>query len=39
MIDGKKSMAVLKQIEEHFGKKIKIVDANEIDELEEMGKR
>ncbi|XP_015908282.1 ATP-dependent RNA helicase DDX19A [Parasteatoda tepidariorum] len=39
MIDGKKSMAVLRQIEEHFQKKIKKVDANEIDELEEMGKR
>ncbi|GFT80273.1 ATP-dependent RNA helicase DDX19B [Trichonephila clavipes] len=39
MVDGSKSMAVLKQIESHFGKKIIKVDSNEVDDLEKMAKR
>ncbi|XP_054721031.1 ATP-dependent RNA helicase DDX19A-like [Uloborus diversus] len=39
MIDGNRSMSILKDIEKHFGRKIAKVDANEIEDLEEMGKR
>ncbi|GFQ64965.1 ATP-dependent RNA helicase DDX19A [Trichonephila clavata] len=39
MVEGSKSMAVLKQIESHFGKKITRVDSNEVDDLEKMAKR
>ncbi|GIY41311.1 ATP-dependent RNA helicase DDX19A [Caerostris extrusa] len=39
MVDGSRSMAVLKQIESHFGKKIDKVDSNEVDDLEKMAKR
>ncbi|GBN33455.1 ATP-dependent RNA helicase DDX19A [Araneus ventricosus] len=39
MVDGSKSMAILKQIENHFGKKIVKVDSNEVDDLEKMAKR
>ncbi|KAG8197388.1 hypothetical protein JTE90_013510 [Oedothorax gibbosus] len=34
-----KTMHILDQIEQHFGKKIVKVDANEIDDLEKMSKR
>lgn len=37
-VDGKKAMSVLLDIEEHFGKKITKIDANEIEDLEQMGR-
>jgi len=38
MVDGSQSLAVLKEIERHFGKKITKIDSNEIEDLEEMGR-
>lgn len=37
-VDGSKAMQVLHDIEEHFGKKISKIDANEIEDLERMGR-
>ena len=36
-IDGPRSMKIMKQIEEHFGKKISLLDINDVDELEKLG--
>lgn len=37
-VDSGKAMSVLRDIEQHFGKKIVKLDANEIEDLEQMGK-
>lgn len=36
-IDGQRSMTVMKKIEEHFGEKITLLQADDIDELEKLG--
>jgi ATP-dependent RNA helicase DDX19/DBP5 len=36
LVDGPESMAVLKQIEDHFGKKISHLNAQDVDELEKL---
>jgi ATP-dependent RNA helicase DDX19/DBP5 len=36
LVDGPESMAVLKQIEDHFGKKIGHLNAEDVDELEKL---
>merc|ERR1719427_632441 len=36
LVDGPKSMGVLKQIEEHFGKDIDKLDAEDVDEIEKL---
>lgn len=38
MVDGNRSMAVLKQIEEHFGRPIHKLDADDMDEIEKIQK-
>uniref|UniRef100_A0A131Y786 RNA helicase n=1 Tax=Ixodes ricinus TaxID=34613 RepID=A0A131Y786_IXORI len=38
MVDGSRSMAVLKQIEEHFGRPILKLDADDMDEIEKIQK-
>ncbi|XP_055925296.1 ATP-dependent RNA helicase DDX19A-like isoform X2 [Argiope bruennichi] len=38
LIDGGESMAILEQIESHFGKKINEIDDNEVDSIEAMAK-
>ena len=35
-IDGQRSMAVMKKIEEHFGKKILLLETNDVDALENL---
>ena len=35
-IDGQRSMAVMKEIEEHFGKKILLLETNDVDALEKL---
>ena len=35
-IDGPRSMAVMKKIEEHFGKKILLLETNDVDALENL---
>ena len=35
-IDGQRSMQVMKKIEEHFGKKISILETNDVDALEKL---
>lgn len=37
LVDSSESMAVLKEIEEHFGKKIQLLDADDVDEIEKLG--
>ena len=36
LVDGPKSMAVLKEIERHFGKDIAKLDAEDVDEIEKL---
>jgi len=36
LVDGPKSMAILKEIENHFGKDIKKLDAEDVDEIERL---
>lgn len=36
-IDGHRSMNIMKKIEEHFGKKISLLEANDVEELEKLG--
>lgn len=38
MVDGSRSMAVLRQIEEHFGRPILKLDADDMDEIEKIQK-
>ena len=33
-VDGQRSMMIMKKIEEHFGKKITLLQAGDVDELE-----
>ena len=35
-IDGQRSMNIMKKIEEHFGKKISLLETNDVDELEKL---
>ena len=35
-IDGQRSMANMKKIEEHFGKKILLLETNDVDALEKL---
>ena len=35
-VDGQRSMAIMKKIEEHFGKKITLLQAYDVDELEKL---
>ena len=35
-IDGQRSMAIMKKIEEHFGKKILLLETNDVDALEKL---
>lgn len=35
-IDGQRSMAIMKKIEEHFGKKILLLETNDVDALERL---
>ena len=35
-IDGQRSMTIMKKIEEHFGKEITLLEANDVDELEKL---
>ena len=35
-IDGQRSMAIMKKIEEHFGKKILLLETNTVDALEKL---
>jgi ATP-dependent RNA helicase DDX19/DBP5 len=37
LVDGPETMALLKQIEDHFGKKINQLDAEDVDELDKLG--
>jgi ATP-dependent RNA helicase DDX19/DBP5 len=37
LVDGPETMALLKQIEDHFGKKISQLDAEDVDEIEKLG--
>ncbi|PNF43328.1 DEAD-box helicase Dbp80 [Cryptotermes secundus] len=37
LVDGPETMALLKQIEDHFGKKINQLDAEDVDEIEKLG--
>nr|XP_018915812.1 PREDICTED: DEAD-box helicase Dbp80 [Bemisia tabaci] len=37
LVDGSESFAVLKQIEQHFGKKIMKLDSEDVDEIEKLG--
>ena len=36
-IDGQRSMMIMKKIEEHFGKKITLLQTDDVDELEKLG--
>ncbi|CAH3027041.1 unnamed protein product [Porites evermanni] len=36
-IDGQRSLTIMKKIEEHFGKKITLLQADDVDELEKLG--
>jgi hypothetical protein len=36
LVDGPETMALLKQIEDHFGKKINHLDAEDVDEIEKL---
>ncbi|PSN33637.1 DEAD-box helicase Dbp80 [Blattella germanica] len=38
LVDGPDTFAVLKQIEDHFGKKIQQLDAEDVDEIEKLAK-
>ena len=38
LVDGPKSMGVLKEIERHFGKDITKLDAEDVDEIEKLTK-
>ena len=35
-IDGSRSMSIMRKIEEHFGKKISLLETNDIEELEKL---
>ena len=35
-IDGQRSMAIMRKIEEHFGKKILLLETNDVDALEKL---
>lgn len=35
-IDGQRSMAIMKKIEEHFGKKILLLETNDVEALEKL---
>ena len=35
-IDGQRSMAIMKKIEEHFGKKILLLETDDVDALEKL---
>ena len=35
-IDGQRSMAIMKKIEEHFGKKILLLEADDVEALEKL---
>ena len=35
-IDGQRSMAIMKKIEEHFGKKIILLETNDVEALEKL---
>ncbi|XP_049769936.1 DEAD-box helicase Dbp80-like [Schistocerca cancellata] len=37
LVDGQEAMGLLRQIEEHFGKKIALLDAEDVDEIEKLG--
>ncbi|XP_075211502.1 putative ATP-dependent RNA helicase Dbp80 [Lycorma delicatula] len=37
LVDTQESLGVLKQIEEHFGKKIALLDVDDVDEIEKLG--
>lgn len=37
LVDSEQSMQLLQTIEEHFGKKIKFLDAEDVDEIERIG--
>lgn len=37
LVDSSESMTVMKEIEEHFGKKIQLLDADDVDEIEKLG--
>ncbi|XP_071451200.1 DEAD-box helicase Dbp80-like [Hetaerina americana] len=36
LVDGDSSMVLLRQIEQHFGKKIQLLDASDVDEIEKL---
>jgi ATP-dependent RNA helicase DDX19/DBP5 len=38
LVDGPETMALLQQIEDHFGNKINQLDAKNVDEIEKLGK-
>ena len=35
-IDGQRSMAIMKEIEDHFGKKILLLETNDVEALEKL---
>ena len=35
-IDGSRSMNIMKKIEDHFGKKISLLETNDVEELEKL---
>ncbi|KAK7793399.1 hypothetical protein R5R35_014306 [Gryllus longicercus] len=37
LIDGPEALTLMKQIEEHFGKKIQLLDTEDVDEIEKLG--
>ena len=36
-VDGQRSMTIMKKIEEHFGKKISLLQTDDVDELDKVG--
>ena len=36
-VDGQRSMTIMRKIEEHFDKKITLLQADDVDELEKLG--
>lgn len=38
MVDGERTMRLLREIESHFGRKIKRLDAEDVDEIEKIGR-
>ncbi|XP_067006655.1 DEAD-box helicase Dbp80 [Anabrus simplex] len=37
LIEGQEALSILKQIEDHFGKKIQLLDTEDVDEIEKLG--